>query len=634
MAAASTTSWAPWKVLLKWEPFHIDALGLVTLLGAEEVDAAVGRLVSSAYLEYFPLLGAYVIAGNRFIEKAAGFNLYNISQGIHTTDLAAWLTRWMLSQEFEATRNFVEWTVTEPRSRKGQIAFSLAISFVFNGFLVAGTILSKDWYGFANAIAMIVSIGVRAYVIGQQRIGFDAMIDKVVKAGSLQGHNYKTQWKPEKKQETKSGLRYRGAASVLEEAQSNGSNSSSPLNGQKQLSLQTGRPTRSDPKAFDEQPDGWTGTPTKVLIIQSDSKPVTFWMPNELLVAPSVFIEGPVILNPKKYFIMRCIGWLVFAVHIVAIGMADLASQMYTVVLMVLPTILLISKVGCDDSEWLTNFQGWVRRKLHGGEKQEDHQPDHHHDDAEKSVKPTDFRKVRHCYVGSRLRADIYEWPESYDFHEEGDGKDKKWVSGRKEGQERSKKRQDLYAWLALTPEEEASMDKWDLFPHTRQGNTSWLQTYKIKRDMLKGDKRNSKGPQQPLDTDIPPTTPVVTSDSPQEDRAARPFPKPRRTATNGFLAQGASSAFPAISDQEEQIQADEDAQTDVAQMQTVGDTAAQPADSDVATAGRPHVTIQLPGTPPPSGRNAAAAADVVAGSGALTQSPTTNDSPREERPT
>ncbi|KIY03654.1 uncharacterized protein Z520_00345 [Fonsecaea multimorphosa CBS 102226] len=583
MSGASTPSWAPWKVLLKWQPFHIDALGLVTLLGAEEVNAAFGRLVSSKYLEYMPLLGAYVISGNRFTEKAAGFNLYNISRGIHTTDLGGWLTRWMLSQEFEHTSNFVKWTVTEPQSRKNQISFSLAISFTFNGFLVAGTILSKDWYGFANAMAMIVSIIVRAYVIGQQRDGLDVMVDKAVK-------EYEDEKTPD--------LRNRAPAAIPKEPQSDGSNCSSPPNGEKQA-------TQNDKKT-----DAWTGTDTKVLIIQSDSKAVTFWMPNELLKPTSVFIAGPVILNPITYFIMRSVGWLAFAVHIVAIGMADLASQMYTVVLMVLPTILLIFKFGCDDSEW--NFKGWVRRKIRG--ENANGKPDQQQD-AEKSVKPTDFRLVRRCWIGSRLRADIYEWPESYEFHEEGEGSNKRWVSGvRKEGQKCSKKGQDLYAWLALTYDEEESMDKWDLFPHDRDGNITWWQAYKLKKGTLKGDKRNSMGPQQPLD-------------SPPEDQQTRLFQMPRRTATDRILGGGAlrgSSAFPALRDHESRSRQKTE----------------QGPDASEAPTRRPQVTNQPPSTPP-AGLDAAAGAatgaasstslDAPASSGALAQSRTTTGSPHDE---
>lgn len=47
----------PWSHLKAWQPFRLDALGLVTLLGADEVNNAVGRLVKSRWLEYMPCWG-------------------------------------------------------------------------------------------------------------------------------------------------------------------------------------------------------------------------------------------------------------------------------------------------------------------------------------------------------------------------------------------------------------------------------------------------------------------------------------------------------------------------------------------------------------------------------------------------
>src|SRR5271156_582823 len=45
--------------LERWAPFRIDALGLVTLLGAERVDQVVGRLAHHRLTSCLPLLGAF-----------------------------------------------------------------------------------------------------------------------------------------------------------------------------------------------------------------------------------------------------------------------------------------------------------------------------------------------------------------------------------------------------------------------------------------------------------------------------------------------------------------------------------------------------------------------------------------------
>jgi hypothetical protein len=62
--------------------FQIDALGLVTLLGAEEVNQSVGHLQYHRYTEYLPLLAAYAIAGNRFTTKQPDFVIYNLANRI------------------------------------------------------------------------------------------------------------------------------------------------------------------------------------------------------------------------------------------------------------------------------------------------------------------------------------------------------------------------------------------------------------------------------------------------------------------------------------------------------------------------------------------------------------------------
>lgn len=75
--------------LVSWAPFHIDALGIVTFLGAEQIDQAVGRLARNRFTSCLPLLGAYKIAGNDIVKPIPGFTLYNITDGILATDLTA-----------------------------------------------------------------------------------------------------------------------------------------------------------------------------------------------------------------------------------------------------------------------------------------------------------------------------------------------------------------------------------------------------------------------------------------------------------------------------------------------------------------------------------------------------------------
>ena len=55
-----------------WSPFKIDALGIVTLLGADAVRKSLGRLVYSPF-EYLPLLAGHIFADNSVMEPIPGF---------------------------------------------------------------------------------------------------------------------------------------------------------------------------------------------------------------------------------------------------------------------------------------------------------------------------------------------------------------------------------------------------------------------------------------------------------------------------------------------------------------------------------------------------------------------------------
>lgn len=85
--------------LYNWGPFRIDALGLVTMIGAEEVDGAIGRLIINPWTEYLPLLGSFIVAGNRFVQPVSGMTLHNITDGIRATDVSGWLSRWLNFRE-------------------------------------------------------------------------------------------------------------------------------------------------------------------------------------------------------------------------------------------------------------------------------------------------------------------------------------------------------------------------------------------------------------------------------------------------------------------------------------------------------------------------------------------------------
>lgn len=164
----------PLHSLMKWSPFRLDALGLVTLIGAEEVNQAVGRLVYSKYTTFLPLLGQYLIAGDQFKTAVPGFTLYNLTDATTTTSIAGWFSRWLRSQELKTSTTVFEWTVLpeERRMWRGGQA-SLFIGSLVLTSMLALTVLMGDWWGVANSIALVASVFVRWYLIREHNIGLN-----------------------------------------------------------------------------------------------------------------------------------------------------------------------------------------------------------------------------------------------------------------------------------------------------------------------------------------------------------------------------------------------------------------------------------------------------------------------------
>jgi hypothetical protein len=52
----------PFSQNLARSPFHFDALGLITTIGAAQLNRALGRLVRYRFADYLPLSGHQVIA--------------------------------------------------------------------------------------------------------------------------------------------------------------------------------------------------------------------------------------------------------------------------------------------------------------------------------------------------------------------------------------------------------------------------------------------------------------------------------------------------------------------------------------------------------------------------------------------
>lgn len=153
--------------LKNWAPFSIDALGLVTILGADEVDRAVGRLTRSFLTDWLPLLGAYTIASDRVTEAVPGFTLYNITDGISATDISGWFARWLLCQDLAFSASTIRISVVRNNHNRdlARRLCSVALGMATLAPIVVMAVLIGDWWGLANAISMLTSVLVRRAVV-------------------------------------------------------------------------------------------------------------------------------------------------------------------------------------------------------------------------------------------------------------------------------------------------------------------------------------------------------------------------------------------------------------------------------------------------------------------------------------
>lgn len=161
--------------------FKIDALGLVTFLGADEVDLAVGSLQRRQYTEWLPLLAAFVITSKRFTAEQPGFVMYNLDDGIVTTELKGWFTRWLTGQRINGGTSRFTWTERSSTVDNANLSAPILATLLVAPMLSC-SILIGDWYGLANSIAIALSILVRVYLVSQYREGRNSIACPVEKS--------------------------------------------------------------------------------------------------------------------------------------------------------------------------------------------------------------------------------------------------------------------------------------------------------------------------------------------------------------------------------------------------------------------------------------------------------------------
>ncbi|VUC19909.1 unnamed protein product [Clonostachys rosea] len=266
---------AAFTAVKNWAPFDIDALGIVTLLGAEEMDIGVGQLTRNTFTECLPLLGAHVVANNRITQPIPGFTLYNITDKIVATDVSGWFARWLICQNVtycSTTIDVKPIPFSHIKNRQLTNLFSFALGSL-TPLLTALSCLVGDWWGFVNSIASLVSVLVRKIVVGSNRRALDRAVGKGEEMSQQQ---------------------------------------------------------------------------VKVLVHLPGGHVVTIRTTRGILL--ECLLTTPRPLNPFWYNATRAAGWAAFGIHIISLGMASLFCQLYTVLLLVLPTVLVARHIGTECS--------------------------------------------------------------------------------------------------------------------------------------------------------------------------------------------------------------------------------------------------------------------------------------------
>ena len=280
----------PLQSIFTWKPFRLDALGLVTLLGADEVSRAIGGLQHSWLTEYLPLMGAFMIAGNRFTEPLPGYTAYNITDGIIPPELNGPFTRWINNHIYsgpqrEANTTILTWSLAleeEVHISWRRELPALLIGLCLNSALLVMTVLMADWYGMANSLGMILSVIVRWILIRQNRLEL-----RKLAAGA--------------RRKLKAGLK-----------------------------------AHTDLKKMLVEPP-------------NSGKIVVNYIPGALITCFLLPLDKP---HQTLYRSARFVGWVAFGVHVISIGQSSLVAQLMTIAIMTFGTMAAIYRVGCDETEF------------------------------------------------------------------------------------------------------------------------------------------------------------------------------------------------------------------------------------------------------------------------------------------
>ncbi|KAM0718809.1 hypothetical protein Q7P37_005880 [Cladosporium fusiforme] len=285
----------PLEFAKNWRPFSLPTLGLLTLLGADEVARAVGSMSRNTLTDFMPLLGGHKIAGNQFATSEPGYTMYNLTDGITNTELTAWFTRW-LSQH--ATEKFSVIELKVKRKNRSYIRM-YRLAFVLGATvhlaLLAFAVLQRDFYGVANGAALVTATLTRYYLIRDILRVYDNAISE-----NASQNLPPEQW---------------------------------AVKGKKK-------------KVLIVRPDGG-------LVVMYVQLGILLTLFDKRESVTDIFSWAQ--FRKILYTGARGVDWLAFGVHIVTIGQATLPSQLLVVGVMAIAAVLTIFNVGTQHKDILRN---------------------------------------------------------------------------------------------------------------------------------------------------------------------------------------------------------------------------------------------------------------------------------------
>ena len=165
--------------LLHFRPFQLDALGIVTLLGATQIDHAVGALSRNWIFEWMPLMGEYVFATNQFTQPFShGIEMYNITDGIAVNQFAAWFARWLLAQNLSAPGMRIDVTAQAQRRplRHYFTGVPMALVFYIPLIMLYAFLGVRDTWGMVNTAALVFTTMMRQILLHFHRTALDTSV--------------------------------------------------------------------------------------------------------------------------------------------------------------------------------------------------------------------------------------------------------------------------------------------------------------------------------------------------------------------------------------------------------------------------------------------------------------------------